>query len=76
MQFIMKEQPQVECRSEYIYAERPKAFYWNGDRIVVSDIVARWRTPQALFFRVNTATHGIFDLSYDEMEGIWEIQQP
>lgn len=68
-------QRHVECHSEYIYAERPKAFYWDGKRIAVSDIVARWRTPQALFFRINTAEHGIFDLSYDEREGIWEIQQ-
>jgi hypothetical protein len=68
-------QPLVECHSDFRYAERPKAFTWEEERIVVSDVIAQWRSPHAVHFRVHTETHGIFDLSYDELEGVWEIQQ-
>jgi hypothetical protein len=68
--------PQVECRSEYQYAERPEAFSWNGERVIVTEIIAHWRSPQGMHFQVLTATHGIFYLSYLEREGIWEVQQP
>jgi hypothetical protein len=69
-------QPLVECHSEYQYAERPSAFTWNGERIVISEIIARWRSPRGMHFRVSTTTQGIFELSYLELEGTWEVQQP
>lgn len=69
-------QPLVECHSDFRYADRPKAFIWEGERIAVSNIIAQWRSPNAVHFRVHTEKHGIFDLLYDEREGVWEIQQP
>lgn len=69
-------QPLVECHSDFRYAEYPKSFIWEGERIAVSDVIAQWRSPKAVHFRVQTDLHGIFDLSYDEVEGEWEIQQP
>lgn len=69
-------QTQVECHSEYQYAERPTAFFWNGERIVVSEVIAHWRSPKGMHFRVSTQSQGIFELSYIELEGTWVIQQP
>lgn len=66
----------VECHSEYQYAERPIAFSWEGERVVVTEIVAQWRSPRGVHFKVLSDTQGIFDLSYLELEGKWEVQQP
>jgi hypothetical protein len=67
--------PLVECHSEYQYAERPIAFSWNGERIVVTEVITHWRSPRGMHFKVLTAMQGIFELSYLELEGIWEVQQ-
>jgi hypothetical protein len=66
----------VECHSEYQYAERPIAFSWEGERVVVTEIVVQWRSPRGVHFKVLSDTQGIFDLSYLELEGKWEVQQP
>ena len=36
---------QVWEYSGYEYAERPKAFRWEGDRLEIDKILDRWRTP-------------------------------
>jgi hypothetical protein len=68
--------PQVGCHSEYQYAERPTTFSWGGEWLTVAEVITHWRSPQGMHFRVLTAAHGVFELSYFELEGIWEVQQP
>ncbi|MEJ2598439.1 MAG: hypothetical protein P8Z00_08910 [Anaerolineales bacterium] len=64
----------VECHSGSTYAERPAAFYWQGQRLEVESILARWRTPTARCFRVLTRGQRIFELQYDESADTWHIQ--
>lgn len=66
----------VECHSEYAYAEKPVALTWQGQRLEISSILSRWRTPQATCFRVRTADDQVFELSYAETSGEWQIHQP
>lgn len=66
----------VECRSDSEYAERPIALYWQGQRLPVSEILARWRTPEGKYFRVRTEDLQIFELFYAERLGEWQIRQP
>jgi hypothetical protein len=64
----------VECRSDSAYAERPVALTWEGARLAVVDILARWRTPNELHFRVRVADRRQFELIYDEATDEWHIQ--
>jgi len=64
----------VRCRSESEYAEKPFEFLWEGEELVVSEIIARWRSPEGKYFRVKTNTLSIFLLFYNEGENSWYIE--
>lgn len=66
----------VECRSDAEYAERPIALHWLGQRLEITEILSRWRSPGGKGFRVQTADDQIFDLIYNEINDDWQIQQP
>ena len=42
----------VECHSGYTYGERPIALLWQGVRLVIQVIEARWRIPGGTCFRL------------------------
>lgn len=69
-------QPQVECHSGYTYGERPVALHWQGERLLIQEIEARWRTPGGPCFRVHTEDGQVFELSLVERSGEWQIRQP
>ena len=63
----------VECHSGYTYAERPRAFLWEGRRHVVVAIESEGRTPAGRRFVVRTSDGDIFELVYVEREDLWEV---
>lgn len=65
----------VICRSDSAYAERPLAFFWQGRRIEIVSILARWRTPEGRRFLVKTQEFGLFNLCYDEHNKTWQVNQ-
>ena len=65
----------VECRSEYTYAQRPVAFFWEGERLEVVEILEQRFTPQGPSFRVSTKGMGIFILCYNEHLDEWSVAQ-
>ena len=64
----------VECRSESTYAEKPVALVWDGARLEITDILSRWRSPDAIHFRVRASNRQDFELTYDEAADRWHIQ--
>jgi len=64
----------VECHSGFAYADKPVAFIWQGQRLLIVEILAQGRTPQARWFRVITMDQQVFDLSYSEETDAWQIQ--
>lgn len=64
----------VEVHSGYRYGERPLALHWEGQRLDVEAVIASWRMPQGLRFRVRTADQRLFELTYQEASDQWEIQ--
>jgi hypothetical protein len=64
----------VECYSGSRYAERPKAFYWQGDRLEIEEVQDRWRTPAGLCFRVRAGQNQIYELVYQEHSGNWQVR--
>ena len=63
----------VECRSDSEYAERPLALTWQGKRLEVAEIWARWRGPNEKGFRVKTTDGQAFELTYREVPDEWYI---
>lgn len=68
--------PLVECYSGYTYAERPIAVRWEGRRLAIEAIEARWRIPGGQGFRVCTEDGQVFELFYGELDGEWSVHQP
>lgn len=66
----------VECHSEYEYAEKPLAFWWQGRRLEISQILDQWRVPRGKGFLVKTQDEQIFELFYGELFDEWRIHQP
>lgn len=66
---------QVECRSDFEYAQRPLAFYWQGMRLEVAEVLSRNRSPVGYSFRVRNADLGIFELNYDVHTDEWSVIQ-
>jgi hypothetical protein len=65
----------VECYSGGEYAERPRAFTWQGERLEIAAILGRWRQPDGKRFRVETRRGQVFDLQYVETTGEWSVQE-
>ncbi len=65
----------VECHSEVTYAERPTALIWQGQRLPVDEVLARWRVPGAVRFRVRAEGGLVFELEYDEVKDIWQVEE-
>lgn len=66
----------VECRSEYEYAEKPIAFWWQDRRLEIQEILDQWRVPGGKCFLVRTQDNQIFQLFYGELFDEWRIHQP
>ena len=64
----------VECRSDWEYAQLPLAFTWQGQRLVVQEVIAEQRTPEGKHFLVRTSKDGSFELIYNEQLDQWSIQ--
>jgi len=71
----------VECHSGSAFAERPTALTWQGQRLVITEILSQGRTPQAKWFRVRAADGHVFELTFVEAaneypsENEWHIHQ-
>jgi hypothetical protein len=65
----------VECRSDSQYAERPLALTWQGERLEITEILARWRSPAGVGFQVQVKSGALFELFYDEADDRWHIEQ-
>ena len=63
----------VECRSDSDYAGRPVAVYWQEERLEVHEVLARWRTPGGMWFRVNAGSGQVFELFFDEGADAWSV---
>jgi hypothetical protein len=63
----------VECLSGQTYADRPTAIIWEGRRIGIKSIEARWRTPGGRRFLIKTEDDKVYELNYQEAKDEWSI---
>ena len=66
---------QVECRSDFTYAQRPVAFYWQGEHLQVAEVLSQTQSPRGYSFRVRSEELGIFELNYDINTDQWSVHQ-
>ena len=66
---------QVECRSDFTYAQRPVAFYWQGEHLQVAAVLSQTQSPVGYSFRVRSEELGIFELNYDINTDQWSVHQ-
>ncbi len=64
----------VECYSGYTYAQEPRAFVWQGARLIVEAVERSGRRPSGPFFQVRVADGRRFRLSYDEAADAWDCE--
>jgi len=71
---------EVECYSGYKGEESPRAFFYQGRRFAILEILDRWyeegRPPPALryeYFKVKTAEEKILLLRYIPADQTWEL---
>jgi hypothetical protein len=65
----------VECYSGSEYAERPRALYWQGERLEIAEIEESWLTPGGKRFRVRAGEGQVFELIYNLETDAWSIVQ-
>ncbi len=63
----------VECLSGQTYADRPTAIVWDGRRLPIQSIQARWRFPGGRRFLIKTEDEQSFNLKYIEDTDEWSI---
>jgi hypothetical protein len=65
----------VESYAGASYPTEPRALWWAGQRHVVTQILARWRTPAGPGFRIQTEDGAQFQVEYNTVGDRWRIQQ-
>ena len=65
----------VECYSGAVYPERPRALFWEGQRLEIEKVLSSWHIPQGRRFRVQTVDLQVFELVYDQAEDDWQISR-
>jgi hypothetical protein len=63
----------VICYSGYTYAERPVAFFAEGQRLEVSGVETEWASPSERGFKVRTEDGRRFKLIYNEPGDQWQV---
>lgn len=63
----------VDCYSGMAYADRPRAFFWEGAEITVKTVLASLRTPDGKTFRVLGEDQQRYLLTYDEAGETWFV---
>jgi hypothetical protein len=65
----------VECYSGSRYAERPVAVHWQGQRLIVEQVLRSWRTPAGPGFDVLVADQRRFRLQLSEATEWWNVEE-
>ena len=74
---IFKEEPsvEVECHSDYKYAQTPVAFTFQGKRYQIRRILKQWRESSKDFFVVQTPEEKEYTISYEEARDRWHLEK-
>ena len=63
----------VECHSGYSSCDHPRAIWYQGQRHLVKEIIAEWRTPDEKHYRLLIAGDLILNAVLIGKENIWKV---
>jgi hypothetical protein len=66
---------EVQCNSEYTYAQKPISLIWEGKTLDNLTIRKSWKSPQGPIFEVQTEDQRVIQLIYLENENCWQGQE-
>jgi len=67
-------QVQVSCRSDYTYAQEPRAITWpDGSREAIEEVESRWLFPAGRGFRVRSLER-LLELCYLQDADVWQAR--
>ena len=65
----------VICEAGYSGCDYPKAFTWQGHKLIVERVTKEWREPDSKHFRVSAANGSHFELVFSETGKVWNISE-
>lgn len=65
----------VRCWASSRAAERPLSFLLGENEIKVRAVLATWREPDYLYFKVETDDGRIYVLRHHEYEDLWQVKE-
>ena len=71
---LMASQEQVECYAGHEYPQRPVAFWWQGQRLVVAAVRSEARLPDGKRFVVETTGEQVFEINYNQARDTWTVR--
>jgi hypothetical protein len=66
---------EVQCNSEYTYAQKPVSFIWEGKIQENLTIRKSWKSPLGPVFEVQTEDQRVIRLRFLENENCWQGQE-
>jgi len=63
----------VQCYSGHSYAQEPRSFVLEGERLSVAAVCQSWREPAGPRFKVRAEDGGTYVLAYDEAADSWRV---
>jgi hypothetical protein len=70
----MPSQIQVECYAGHTYPQRPVAFWWQGQRLVVTAVRGEAHLPDGKRFVVETTGEQVFEINYNQIQDTWIVR--
>ena len=64
----------VECYAGHDYPQRPVAFWWQGQRLVVVAVRSEARLPDGKRFVVETDAEQVFEINYNQIDDMWTVR--
>jgi hypothetical protein len=62
---------QVESYAGYRGDQEPRVLILEGRRLIVQEILGRWRGPTGRYFRIRTSDGREYELLHEESTGLW-----
>lgn len=63
----------VECYSGHTYAQEPRYFVFDNERLAVAEVCRRWREPTGPYFEILADNGARYVLTYNEADDFWSV---
>ena len=65
---------EVSAYSGYKANERPRRFVLEGHAYEVEEVLDRWYSPDAMYFKIRAGDQNFYILRYDSLKEEWSLE--